>query len=151
MPDLTGKTPSDAEATLRSAGFTGAVAVNRIALECEDAAKDEGKINCQSPGPGELAYKNHEVNVHVYQAQTFPGMLVRHQLAPLKGMKVAEAKAYLKKMGHDGKVRVEQTVQFVKSCKPETICEYSGESGIGVHDEIILMLNKSSVDITMPD
>ena len=146
FPDLNGKTPEEAEASLRAAGFTGRVVVDRTSLACsedEDATPPEGKIDCQSPEPGEVAYTDKEVRVHVFErTQGIPGMLVRAQLAPLKGMKIEEAKSYLKKLGHSGKVEVSTAMLMSDKCMPDTVCSFEGESGISIDGDMVLYTKK---------
>jgi beta-lactam-binding protein with PASTA domain len=153
MIDLTGKTPAEATAALRAAGFNGELVVNRTALECVDAQRVPGHINCQNPEPGKLYYKTHEIDVHVFEEQTHEGRLVREQLAKAVGMTVADAKKYFKSIGHTGEIEVEEGGQygFFKNCAKDRVCSVGPEGGIGVNDRIWLHLNKKSVDITMPD
>jgi|GEM_PF-5568352 len=75
------------------------------------------------------------------------GAIVRSQLETLRGMTPDEAKAQLKKFGHDGKVSLGEVTSsggghaFIESCGVNKVCDTSGGSGIGVHDDITLYLN----------
>jgi hypothetical protein len=151
MINLMGKTPDEAKAALRAAGFTGEVEVNRIALECVDAKEVPGQINCQNPDVGKLHYRHAAVNVHVYEAQTHTGRITRDQLMKAVGMTVDDAKKYLRSVGHVGQVDVrEDTVHFHKGCAKDRVCDV-GPAGVGVEGLVTLVLNKRSVDITLPD
>lgn len=151
MINLMGKTPEEATAALRAAGFRGELEINRSALECVDAEKKPGYINCQNPDVGQLAYRNHHVNVTVYQAPTHTGRITRDQLERMKGMTVEEAKKYLRSVGHTGEVVVkEDQVHFHQGCAKDRVCDY-GPNGASTGDRITLVLNKKSVDITLPD
>ena len=151
MIDLMGKTPDEAKVALRAAGFTGEVEVNRIALECVDAKEVPGQINCQNPDVGKLHYRHAAVNVHVYEAPTHHGRITVPQMDKAKGMKIEDAKRYFKSIGHRGDFEVrEDGVHHHKGCAIDTVCE-TGPHGVGVNDKIYLVINKKSVEITLPD
>ena len=75
------------------------------------------------------------------------GAIVRSQLETLRGMTPDEARAQLKRLGHDGKVSLGEVTNaggghaFIESCGVNKVCDTSGGSGIGVHDDITLYLN----------
>ncbi len=152
MPDLTGKTADDALAALREAGFEPSFEVNRRALECEGAATEVGRINCQLPQPGEIVDRRAIINVTVYDGpHVFKTSLVRAQLVKLRGMTIADAKAYLKQLGHDGEVAVFEQQVFSDRCAVHTVCDVDPEAGTGIHDRIMLLINpNSNVDIRLP-
>jgi beta-lactam-binding protein with PASTA domain len=152
MIDLTGKTADEAKAALRTAGFSGELEINRIALECVDAKEVPGQINCQNPMPGQLHYRHAAVNVHVYEAPTHTGRLIRSQLEKVVGMTVANATKYMKTIGHTGELLVyEDPHTFHKNCAKDSVCDYAPSSGTGTGDRVTLIINKKSVDITLPD
>lgn len=140
MPNLIGKTPEEANAMLRAAGFATQVEANRRALACVDAAEDPGRINCQDPAPGTSAYRSALVAVTVYQPTTFQGALVRAQLVKVRGMTVDEARAYLRSLGHDGPVEIFESPVPSPTCG-DRVCNVSPESGTGLHDRIELQIN----------
>jgi hypothetical protein len=73
--------------------------------------------------------------------------IVRSQLEALHGLTPDQAKAQLKKYGHDGEVRLGVVTDmgggetFVEACGIDKVCETSGSSGISIHDDITLYLN----------
>lgn len=75
------------------------------------------------------------------------GSIVRSQLETLHGMTPDQAKAQLKKLGHDGEVKLGVVTDsgggqtFIQACGVNKVCETSGGSGISVHDDITLYLN----------
>jgi len=79
------------------------------------------------------------------------------QLATLKGLTLDQAKQQLKKLGHDGEVTVAVVTNsgggqtFVKDCGDNRVCEWSGESGISVHDDITLYTNPKLSIAPPPD
>jgi hypothetical protein len=80
------------------------------------------------------------------------GALVRSQLEPVRGMTVADAKAYLLRVGHDGEVLVREQHTFSDSCGVQKVCSVHPESGTGIHDPIELVINPGgNADITLPD
>lgn len=152
MLDLTGMTAEEAEAALRAAGFTPSFEVNRILLECEGVTKQAGRINCQSPHAGTLADRRAIIGVNVYEGpQRIGGALVRGQLEKVRGMTIADAKAYLKSLGHDGEVAIWEQPVFSNSCGVQKVCGVTPEGGTGIHDRVTLVINpNSNVDISLP-
>lgn len=156
MPDLIGKTPDEARALVKAAGFAGEPESSRP-VECENAAKDPGKINCQDPEAGKLVARSAMIQVNVYEVHGMKGIIVRGQLATLKGLTLDQAKQQLKKLGHDGEVTVAVVTNsgggqtFVKGCGDNRVCEWSGESGISIHDGITLYTNPKLSIASPPD
>jgi len=152
MIDLTGMTADEASAALHAAGFQSSPEVNRIMLECEGVAKQVGRINCQSPQPGALAERRAIISVNVYDGpHQIGGALVRAQLEKVRGMTIAEARSYLKSLGHDGEVAIWEQPTFSNSCGVQKVCAASPEGGTGIHDRVTLVINpNSSVDISLP-
>lgn len=71
-----------------------------------------------------------------------PGMLVRDQLLPLVGLTVEQAKQQLAKLGYDGKLELSEQYQYDDKCGQNKVCGVEPEAGIGVHDELRLLINK---------
>src|SRR5262245_849445 len=151
MPDLIGKTEAEATAALRAAGIVSELETNSRALVCKDAAQNPDHINCQSPEAGRPVYKHGIINVTVYHPQTFSGSLTRAQMEKVVGMTIADAKKYLKSLGHDGEVKIYEQYQFSEKCGQGRVCGTNESSGAYIHGEITLIVNPSpNVDITMP-
>jgi beta-lactam-binding protein with PASTA domain len=148
VPDVRGKTIEEARAAWTAAGFSGDVDPNRP-RSCGNAPETAGKITCQSPEPGEQASAYAMLEVIVYTPQVFEGQLVRSQMSSLKGQTIEQAKASLKKMGHDGSIVFEESRSFLKDCGEGIVCGTRNSSGIGIHDEITLVINKQ-VTIAAP-
>lgn len=142
VPNLIGKTREEAIALVAAAGFDSPPESNRV-VECEDAAKDEGKINCQDPYPGQVVKKYTMIAIHVYGRMRINGAIVRDQLEQLIGVTPDEAKAKLRSFGHDGEVKVEASSKFYEKCADGKVCDISRPfSGMGVHDDITLYTQK---------
>ena len=146
VPNLIGKTPEQARALVKAAGFNSEPESNHI-LECVDAARDEGLINCQDPEAGAVVERYSMIKIHVYREQVITGAIVRRQLETLRGLTPDEAKQQLKKLGHDGKVSLGEVTDtggghtYLKACGQNKVCYTSGESGIGIHDDLTLYIN----------
>ena len=146
VPDLIGKTPEQARALVAAAGFNSEPEANHI-LECVDAARNEGLINCQDPEAGAVVERYSMIKIHVYREQVITGAIVRRQLEALRGLSPDEAKQQLKKFGHDAKVSVGVVTDsgggqtYIKACGQNKVCYTSGESGIGIHDDVTLYTN----------
>jgi hypothetical protein len=75
------------------------------------------------------------------------GAIVRSQLESLWGLSPDEARQQLKKLGHDGNVSVGAVTDsgggqsYRKDCGENKVCYTSGESGIGLHDDLTLFIN----------
>lgn len=140
VPNLIGKSADQAQKIVEKAGFLTELEVDTEPLVC-DGPKDNGKIQCQDPAPGKLVDHYTYIHVAVYHAPDHSGRLLREDLAKLIGLTVDQAKAELKKMGHDGAVNVETEQQFVKKCGADKVCEVQPEEGTGLHDDITLYIN----------
>lgn len=153
MPDLMGKTAEEANAILRSAGFSTEVEVNRRALECVDAAQVPGRINCQDPEPGRPVYRSAIIGVTVFEERKIAGALVRAQLVKVRGMTIADARTYLKSIGHGGDVVLFEQHVWSDACGVGKVCDVAPESGVPIDGQITLVINANATapTITMPD
>lgn len=141
VPDLIGRTREEAVALVMAAGFTQGPESSRP-VECEDAEHVEGRINCQAPPAGKIVKKYTAVQINVYHKTRIAGAIVREQLLSLIGMTPADAREALKSFGHDGTVEVSPGSRFWDKCGKERVCAFDQpESGMGVHDPIILYVN----------
>lgn len=79
--------------------------------------------------------------------QIITGAIVRRQLEALHGLTPDQARQQLKKLGHDGKVSIGEVTDsggghaYLKDCGANKVCYTSGESGIGLHDDLTLYVN----------
>src|SRR5262249_10308908 len=103
VPNLIGKTPEEARALVKAAGFTAEPEATRP-LECERAPPEPGLINCQDPDAGQLVERYRMIAIAVYREQVIQGAIVRRQLETLHGLTPDQAKQQLRKLGHDGQV-----------------------------------------------
>jgi beta-lactam-binding protein with PASTA domain len=141
VPDLIGKTPEEAAVLVADAGFTQAIESTRP-VECYDAPEVDGRINCQSPAPGETVRSYTVVQINVYRTQRIAGAVVRAQLLALIGMTPDQARSALASYGHDGIVSVELRSEYDDDCGDGRVCGFNvPESGMGVHDSIKLYVN----------
>lgn len=146
VPDLIGKTRDEARAIVKAAGFTSEPESSRP-LECEGAAHEAGKINCQDPEAGKVVQRYTMIQINVYEPHHIAGAIVRSQLDALRGMTPDQARQQLKKLGHDGKVTVGFVTDsggghtFIKECGQNKVCYTSDEAGLGLHDDLTLYIN----------
>ena len=77
----------------------------------------------------------------------FSTILVRDQLASLRGLSIDAARARAKALGHVGAVEVRPRTGFLAGCADGVVCAATGEggveSGIGVADLLVLWINPS--------
>lgn len=140
VPDLLGKTREEAAALVAAAGFSHGVESTRP-VECVDAARVEGRVDCQDPPPGQRVKRYTLVQINVYRAPRVAGAVVRAQLEALVGLTPAAARARLASYGHDGEVKVAPGLQYDARCGRDVVCEVSSSSGVGLHDPITLYVN----------
>lgn len=154
MPNLVGKTETEANALLQAAGFKSSLE-HSAPVDCGDSApKDAGRINCQNVDAGKQVAAYTLVQVNIYQPQHFEGMLVRHQLEPLRGMSVEAGKAELARLGYHGKIEITHPFQFIDKCGLGKICDIDPEAGISLTDPTTVMhftVNEDKVKISTPD
>ncbi len=87
------------------------------------------------------------IAISVYREQVITGAIVRRQLETLHGLTPDQAKQQLRKLGHDGKVTIGEVTStggghaYLKECGQNKVCYTSGESGIGIHDDLTLFIN----------
>jgi hypothetical protein len=146
VPNLIGKTPEQARALVKAAGFAAEPEATHP-LECEGAPREPGLINCQDPEAGQVIERYRMITIHVYREQVITGAIVRRQLEALHGLTPDQARQQLKKLGHDGKVDIGDVTTsggshaYLKECGQNKVCYTSGESGIGIHDDLVLYIN----------
>ncbi|PXW36163.1 UNVERIFIED_CONTAM: serine/threonine-protein kinase [Williamsia faeni] len=71
VPDLRGKTPSQAETQLTTAGWEGGT-ITTVPRNVPLGSPDDGKILDQSPAPGELARRDGAITITVGRASLLP-------------------------------------------------------------------------------
>jgi PASTA domain len=152
VPDLTGKTLDEARAIVRAAGFTSELEDTELA-SCPGAAPGaaaEGQILCQDPDPGQHRNRHAPIQVVVYKPQRFAETALQQQLLALRGLTVDEARVQLRRIGHDGPVKVVRLDKHVSGCAPERVCDVGRGRARDLHDEITLWLNPR-LDIAAPE
>lgn len=84
----------------------------------------------------------------------FHGMLVRHQLEPLRGMTVEAGKAELARLGYHGAIQIDHPYQFIDKCGLGKICSTEPQDGLSLTDPTAVMhftVNADAVKISTPD
>jgi hypothetical protein len=148
VPDFTGKTLEEARSMAKAAGFSNEV--QERPMHCDDSSpKADTRITCQDPEPGKLERRYAGLGVAIHKEWKHEGMLVRAQLLPLIGMAPEQARARLKELGHTGKLIVMHEQVFVRKCGQNKICSVDHEAGIGVADDLIVLINPA-VEISAP-
>ncbi|MGN6104905.1 MAG: hypothetical protein ACTHU0_07370 [Kofleriaceae bacterium] len=149
VPDLIGKTPEEAAAIVAAAGFLHKLDSSRV-VQCENASRLDGRIDCQDPVPGTIVTRYGSIQISVHRVQRISGAIVRSQLQALIGMTTDQAKAALAGYGHAAAVTVKPASRFYERCGDNRVCAFSAaESGIDVHDPITLYINPT-VTISAP-
>jgi len=154
VPDLMGKTEAEAIAMVQAAGFKSAAEISPIA--CHDSPPTEiGRIDCQDPSPGASVRAYTMVKFNVKRSDRIANMVLRRDFEQMPGMTVEQATKLAKSVGHDGPVRVETLRDFMQGCKENTVCKGSderhGQSGMSIHDPLILWVNPTLTIAPPPD
>ena len=152
VPDLTGKTLDEARAIVQTAGFASELEYTELA-SCPDAAPravEEGRILCQDPDPGQPRNRHTPVQVVVYKPQRFAETTLQQQLLALRGLTVDEARQQLRRIGHDGPVKVLRLDKHQSGCAPERVCDVVRGRERDLHGEVQLWLNPG-LDIAAPE
>jgi hypothetical protein len=152
VPDLTGKTLDEARAIVRAAGFTSELE-DTEQPSCPGVAPGaaaEGQILCQDPDPGQQRNRHAPIQVVVYKPQRFAETTLQQQLLALRGLTVDEARVQLRRIGHDGPVKVLRLDKHQSGCAPERVCDVARGRARDLHDEITLWLNPR-LDIVAPE
>lgn len=75
------------------------------------------------------------------------------EMKSLKGLTVDQAKARAKQLGHKGEVEVRKEDEFVEGCKPNTVCEVTGEMGSHTAaqlDRPLILYTNKTIEIAPP-
>lgn len=75
---------------------------------------------------------------------------LQQQLLGLRGLTVDEARVQLRRIGHDGPVKVLRLDKHQSGCAPERVCDVARGRARDLHDEITLWLNPR-LDIAAPE
>jgi len=154
MPDLTGKTKEEAEATIKAAGFAHEVdSSGRIA--CAENTTAVGTVDCQDPEPGKSVKLGYTATqVHIKSDGRMAGIVHRDEFEKMRGMTVDQAKTFAKKIGHTGTVKIDVADEFMKGCTETTVCtatdERGGQSGMSLGETLLLTTNKPAIKIAPP-
>jgi hypothetical protein len=145
VPDLIGKTLDEARALVRAAGFSHAPERTRPVV-CDDAPQTPGKVNCQDPPAGAVVARYAVIYLNVFQERAHPGVILRSQLATLRGLSPDAVTAQLRRFGHTGKavVRALDGRDYDPGCGVDTVCKVVSERGaldIPIEDDAMLYVN----------
>lgn len=82
------------------------------------------------------------------------GIVHRDEFQQMRGMTVDQAKAFAKKLGHTGTVKVDVASSVMDGCTETTVCtatdELGGQSGMKLSDTLLLTTNPSSAKSAPP-
>lgn len=154
MPDLTGKTQEEAAAAVKAAGFK--MEMDAKHLSCVESPAPVGTVECQDPKPGDVVKANYTaVEIHIKRDSRMSGLIHREDFHAMRGITVDKAKAFAKKLGHTGQIKVEEMDNFVKGCAEKTVCtatdEREDQSGMSLSDTLLLRTNKTLSIAPPPD
>lgn len=154
MPNLIGKTQEEAASAVKAAGFK--MEMDATHLSCVESPAPVGTVECQDPRPGDVVKANYTaVEIHIKRDSRMSGIIHQEDFRAMRGMTVDNAKAFAKKLGHTGQIRVKEMDDLVKGCAEKTVCsatdEYEGQSGMRMEDTLLLRTNKTVSTTPTPD
>lgn len=116
VPDVVGKTQSEAEAAVATAGLRGGIRVDN-----DPGSWNAGsKVCTQTPGGGQHSAPSLFVSVRFCHVDA--PVAGRPELA---GLSVADATKLAKSKGFEGTIEVIEQHEFNKNCKADTVCGYT--------------------------
>jgi hypothetical protein len=148
VPDLIGKTPEEARAIVKAAGFTQEVEL-RESLQCEGEPRDPGRINCQEPEAGVRTNSYAMVHIKVFRAQDLVANQFASRFGDLRGLTLEEARQRLAQAGHDGAISVATKDQYDDGCGQNKACTWRLHGARTNHDEVTLWFNRKTA-IALP-
>jgi beta-lactam-binding protein with PASTA domain len=152
VPNLVGKSPDEARAMVRAAGFEYDLEVDSASLDCgEHPPKVANRhILCQKPVAGTVGDRNTIVYSVTYaEPRKRDEWISKEQLASLRGLKVGDAKAKLAEWSFDGKLKVMHTAEFDADCGVDKVCGTWPNSGVHWHEKLTLYINEKA-EISAP-
>ena len=88
--------------------------------------------------------------IAVDEPPRFAETTLQQQLLALRGLTVDQARQQLRRIGHDGPVKVLRLDKHQSGCAPERVCDVVRGRARDLHDEITLWLNPG-LDIAAPE
>jgi hypothetical protein len=151
VPDVIGKTPDEARALVKAAGFTADVELNP-GIGCHagpgDPPSAEGLVDCQKPDPGTPASSYAMIQISVKERQRIDFALRHADLQTVIGLTVEDARKKLKQLGHVGQLTVHVSQTRIPGCKENRVCGVLPWE-TGMQDEVTLTLSPK-LEISAP-
>ncbi len=141
VPDVVGKTQSEAEAAVASAGLRGGVRFDQDAGTWDAASK----ICSQTPGGGQQSASSLFISVRFCHVDK-PYESKQPELA---GLSVADATKRAQAAGYTGKIEVATQYDYDASCKADTVCRYYPEHWVSGRS-LVLYINRKAT-VVVPD
>jgi len=145
VPDLVGKTQSEAEAAVASAGLRGGIRIGNDPGTWNASTK----VCSQTPGGGNQTASSLFVSVRMCVAER---VSTRETDGMLTGMTIDEAKKAVEAKKPGLKVKVTELYEYDKDCKDGTVCRFEPRRWYidGGAYEVLLMVNRS-ISISAPE
>lgn len=118
VPDVVGKTQSEAEAAVAAAGLRGGLRVGNDPGSYDIAT---AKVCTQTPGSGQQSAPSLFVSVRFCLVEK---PYVDNE-GDLTGLTLEAARQKIKEAGYTNVVKVDELYEFDKNCKEGTVCRFS--------------------------
>jgi PASTA domain len=145
VPNVIGKTPAEAAALAKAAGFS--TDVEEAPLDCDTANPGDGQIKCQDPDPGQSVRRYTMIHIEVFHdVDPFPNVIRRGRAQGLLGLSVDKARAQLAAWGFRGTIEImhDVTQSDVKGCDDTHVCDWE-PLDIDKSDRVVLKTRKPVV------
>jgi beta-lactam-binding protein with PASTA domain len=143
VPDVVGKTQSEAEAAVASAGLRGGIRVGNDPGTWDATSK----ICTQTPGGGQQSASSLFISVrfcHVDKPYVDDQGMVT-------GMTIDEATKKAKASGFTGEVKVAELYEFDKDCKAGTVCRFEPRRYYLNQDRTLTLFINRKLAISAPE
>jgi len=144
VPDIVGKTQSEAEAAVASAGLRGGIRIGNDPGTWDASTK----VCSQTPGGGNQSASSLFVSVRMCVAER---VSTRDTDGDLTGMTVEAAKKEAERLSPGIKVKIYDAIPYDQNCKDGTVCRFDPRRWyVGKHDDVILYVNRT-LSISAPE
>ncbi len=143
VPDVVGKTQSEAEAAVASAGLRGGIRFDQDAGTWDASST----ICSQVPGGGQQSASSLFISVRFCQVETPRGS----KQPELAGLSVADATKRAQAAGYTGKIEVATQHDYDASCKADTVCRYYPEHWVFNQGRTLVFYINRKATVIVPD
>ncbi len=144
VPDVMGKTQSEAEAAISAAGLRGGLRVGNDPGSYDIAT---AKVCTQTPGSGQQSAPSLFVSVRF----CMPEKEYVDDEGDLTGLTIEAARAKIKAAGYTNVVKVDELYEYDKTCKDGTVCRFSPRRWYTNGEGPLILSTNRTLTISAPE